>query len=241
MPEAEPRKVDMGLLVGGGAVISVAGVAAYYIYSKNQLIDEYLKLAASYQEEYERYGADGEIDETEEAKLDVKRERLEYLEWLIAQKGWLIDLINALARLGIVFIGYKITVNVLKYVWKRWPPKPPSFECPECGEDLHTDYRLKRHLEEDHPELTPTEEEAQDAWDYLQTLPQWLIDVISNWGPVVIVRKEWDAWDEPLDIKIAKVIAVVAWSIVIIIVVWFLAPLLIPFITKAGFAIPVLA
>lgn len=231
MPEAEAPRVNLGLLVGGGAVIAVSAAAMYYIYSKNQLIDEYLKLAKSYEEEYERYGADGEIDETERAKLDAKAERLEYLEWLIAQKGWLFDLIDALARLGIVFIGIKVTVNVIKYIWKRHPPggQIPTYTCPQCGKDFDSEYQLKRHMEE-HPVIDTSP--AADVWPLIQQLPGWIINMIGVVGDfsVLLAENIGNAWGSiPLEVQIAIIILVLAAIVIIMAITFsFLSPALAP-------------
>lgn len=234
MPEVEaPRQVDKGLLIGGGAVIAVSAAAMYYIYSKNKLIDEYLALVKSYEEEYERYYADGEIDETEKAKLDNKAERLEYLEWLIAQKGWLYDLIDALARLGIVFIGYKITVNVIKYIWKRHPPggQIPTYPCPEpgCNEVFDTEYRLKRHMDE-HPVVDTSP--AAEVWPLIQQLPGWIVDMIGvvGEGSVLLAENIGNAWGSiPLEIQIAIIILVLAAIVIIMAITFsFLSPALAP-------------
>lgn len=239
MPEVEaPRKVDVGLLVGGGAVITVAAAAAYYIYSKNKLIDEYLTLVKSYEEEYERYGADGEIDETEKKKLDYKAERLDYLEWLIAQKGWLYDLIDALSKLGIVFIGYKITVNVIKYIWKRRPPggKIPTYTCPQCDRDFDSEYQLKRHLK-DHPVIDTSP--AAEVWPLIQQLPKWLIDMIGVVGgfSVILAENIAKAWsDIPLEVQIAIIILALAAIVIVMAITFsFLSPALAP--VAAGLAL----
>ena len=179
MPEVEaPRKINVGLVVGGGAVIAVSAAAIYYVYSKNQLIDEYLKLVASYDEEYQRYMADGVIDETEQKKLKDKGDRLSFLEELIRSKGWIVDLLEALAKLGIVAIIYKVTPKVIDYISRRYPP-PGSTVCPKCNKDLHSLWRLKRHLEREHKTKPIDTPEARDAWDAINQLPQWLLDVIA--------------------------------------------------------------
>lgn len=241
MPIEEAKKDNTKIMVIGGVIIIVTAAGVYYIYSRNALINEYLKLVIDYEREYKEFGADGEIDEDEAAILENKRRAMETLEKEIEDKGLIPNILIELGKLGIIAtIGY-VTISVIKYIMRRWPPKPPNFICPECGKDLHTDHRLKRHLEKEHPEKKPSEDSARDAWDYLVELPQWLIDLISSWGPVEIVQKRWDEWDAPLDVKIAAIIAVVAWCIVIIIVAWWLGPLLIPFIEKVGYAIPALA
>ena len=232
MPEAEPRKINVGLVVGGGAVITVAGAAAYYIYSKNKLIDEYLTLVKSYEEEYQRYYADGEIDEAEQEKLDFKVDRLEYLEWLIAQKGWLHDLITALAKLGIVFIGYKITVNVIKYLWKRHPPggQIPTYPCPQCDEVFDTEYQLKRHVNTHHPVIDPSP--AADVWPLIQQLPGWIINMIGvvGEGSVLLAENIAKAWgDIPLEVQIAIIILVLVAVVIIMAITFsFLSPALSP-------------
>jgi len=77
MPESEaPRKVNMGLLVGGGAVIAVSAAGAYYIYSGNVLIDDYMALLDDYEREYKDFIADGILSEDEEAILQPKRDAL---------------------------------------------------------------------------------------------------------------------------------------------------------------------
>ena len=237
MPEEEPRRVNWGLLVGGGAVITVAGAAAYYIYSKNKLIDEYLKLVKSYEEEYQRYGADGEIDETEKAKLEEKAERLDYLEWLIAQKGWLFDLLSALAKLGIVFIGYKITVNVIKYIWKRWPPggQTPTYPCPEpgCDEIFDSEYQWSHHIKTAHPVIDPLP--AATVWPLIQQLPHWLIDMIGVVGgfSVLLAENIVKAWSSiPLETQIAIILLVLAAVAIIMAITFSLfSPVLAPIAT----------
>ena len=233
MPEAEaPRKINVGLVVGGGAVIAASAAAAYYIYSKNQLINEYVTLVKSYEEEYQDYWADGvPPNETEQEKLDFKVDRLEYLEWLIAQKGWLHDLITALAKLGIVFIGYKITVNVIKYLWKRHPPggQIPTYPCPQCDEVFDTEYQLKRHMEE-HPVIDPSP--AADVWPLIQQLPSWIINMIGvvGEGSVLLAENIAKAWgDIPLEVQIALIILVLVAVVIIMAITFsFLSPALSP-------------
>jgi len=244
MPEAEaPRKVDLGLLVGGGAVIAVSAAAIYYMQSKNKLIDEYTTLVKSYEEEYDRYWADGEKpDEAEQAKLEFKVDRLGFLEWLIAQKGWLFDLIDALAKLGIVFIGYKITSNVIKWIWKRRPPggQIPTYTCPQCGKDFDSEYQLKRHMK-DHPVVDTSP--AADAWTLIQQLPQWIINMIGvvGEGSALIAENIVKAWSSiPLEVQIAIIILVLAAVVIIMAITFsFLSPILVPI--AAGLALCLVA
>ena len=228
----EPRKINVGLLVGGGAVIAVSAAALYYMYSKNQLINEYLKLVKSYEEEYQRYWADGVLDETEQEKLEIKIDRLEYLEWLIAQKGWLVDLITALRELLIIAIPGYVTIKVIKYIWKRHPPggQTITYPCPKCDEEFDSEYQLRRHMAEEHPVIDTSP--AAGVWPLIQQLPQWIIDMIGVVGDfsVLLAENIGKAWDSiSPEQQIALIILILAaLAIVMAITFSFLSPSLGP-------------
>ena len=228
--EEEVKKDNTNIMVIGGVVLVVSAVGVYYIYSKNALISDYLKLVKDYEREYNEYGADGEIDPDERAILENKIRALETLEEEIKSKGFIIDLINALAALGIIVIAYKVTATVIKYVMRRWPPRPPNFICPKCSKDLHTDYRLKRHIEQEHPVVNP--DAGADAWTLIQQLPQWIIDLIGAVGEISVVltvniTKAWDSI--PRETQIILIIAIIAAiAIIIALSCGFLSPELLP-------------
>lgn len=218
------------VLVAGGVIIAVSALGIYYIYSKNAEINEYLALAKDYEIEYKEFGADGEIDEDEQAILENKVRVMNTLEEKIKSKGFIIDLIGALAKLGIIVIAYKVTTSVLKYVMKRWPPRPPDFICPACGDNLYTDDRLKRHIEQEHPVANP--DAGTDAWTLLQHLPQWLIDLIGVVGEfsATLQANITKAWDSiPRETQIVLIIAIlVAVALLIAFSCGFLSPELAP-------------
>ena len=76
----EEKNVSGTVLVAGGVIIAVSALGIYYIYSKNAEINEYLALAKDYEIEYKEFGADGEIDEDEQAILENKVRVMNTLE-----------------------------------------------------------------------------------------------------------------------------------------------------------------
>lgn len=219
MQKEEVKKDNTKLMIIGGVVVVVSAVGIYYLYSENVLISDYLKLVKDYEREYKEYGADGEIDEDEQAILENKRRAMEALEEEIKSKGFWINLIEALSVLGIIGIIYKVTPKVIDYIIKKWPPRPPHFICPKCDKDLKTDYRLRRHLEKEHPVVDPAP--GADAWTLIQHLPQWILDwMVISTGQILLdnITKGWE--DIPpavqiilIGLALAALVLITAWSL----------------------------
>jgi len=177
--EDKSTNINIGYTLIGGGLITAGVAGIYYTYSKDSLIKEYVELVKDYEREYKEFGRDGEISRDENRILTDKADRLRGLEDLIKQKGWGVDLLDALAKLGIIALLYKITPGVIDYIMRKYPP-PGSTVCPICHKDLHTMYRLRRHLEKKHSPKPQDNPEARDAWDIIQDLPQWALDMIAT-------------------------------------------------------------
>jgi len=219
------RGTNKELLIVSAGAISIAVVAGYYIYSKNRLINEYTSLVNDYEREIKEFRQDGVIDEDEERILNQKEERLSLLEHQITH-NFLTDLINALAKLGIVVSAGYISAQVVKYIRRKYPPRPPK--CPYCGKDLrgYSDEQIKKHIDSHHNEPLP--EKAPTTWTMIKKLPSLLKDLIAWMAKVPrdYLDKDYNEIPEAARWKIyVAVIEVIVILIAAGIFLWYLVPI----------------
>ena len=226
---AEKQKSNLNYIILGSGLIIVGVAGIYYIYSKKSVIDEYIKLVKDYEREWKQYIADGDIDIDEGNMLQRKINALNTLEHYIKSRGWGVDLLDALARLGIIVTITLITYRVIKYISKRYPPggRPPQYTCPFDGRTFDTEDEFKRHLEDEH-NIVDTEP-AADVWDDIRNLPDWihgLIAITTGLGNTFYEYIVKPFNELPLGVKLMLIVLILA---AIIIIIALLNGLLLPF------------
>lgn len=152
MVDPQPKeKREWGLILGSCAVIGIAGLGGYYLYTRQQLVNKYVYWVQEYWDEYNEYmDNDGHIPVCEGASpteckcticgethdcywengqcispLDWKTEQMEILRKMIEEQNLVHQVIEALKwTFGIVFTWgvYKIIRRLLDEYLKRHPP-----------------------------------------------------------------------------------------------------------------------
>jgi hypothetical protein len=205
------------IAIGGIGIVGIgAGALLYMEHIKRAAIEDYVSEAKELENKYKELGADGEISEDDKRIIQSYIDALRIKEEYIKGKGWLIDLINAIAVLFGVATAYKVTPQVVQYIMKRWPPKKPEFKCPIDGEKFESEYQLKKHMEEEHP----VKENTDAAYNAFTALPEYLQETIATIsafysGMEREARQRWDSLPEPTRTIVLLAIAI-ACAIIIV-------------------------
>lgn len=196
---------DRRLVIAGTIVGGIVAYYAYREYLKHSLIKDYIDEVKSYAAQY---ASTHNID-----VLELAERALRAKEEVIKREGFFGELLTGLAKLGIIAVGGLATYGVIVWIKRRYPPKPPEYICPICRIDLHSEWRLKKHIEEIHRPAGDTSE----AQSLFNQLPKWIQDlIIALSGVGEEIKKRWDAL--PPDTRFALVMAI---TIVILILVAF--------------------
>lgn len=212
---AEEKKVNWGLVALGGGLGIIGGYGIYYLYSKQKMINSYVDLVKDYEREYRQFISDGKIDENEQELLHNKERLMNSLEEQIKDKGFFIDLIEALAKLGIVVSGGYIGAAIIRYLIRKYPP-PPNFRCPICNKTFPSDYKLRRHIEDTHH--VTTTEPAAEAWEIIKTLDSWILQYIAIYTGLGSQFFLWlkKGWNElPYETKVMIIVLLIAALVII--------------------------
>lgn len=182
-------KEDKTTLIIGGVVVAICGVGAYYIWSRNKLLNDLIEAVEDYQLEYEEFMEDGQIDENERGMLDVKRQKINTIIHEIEEKGLIGQAIDLLWTIGIVVsiltVTYIITKIVERYFKRNPPPEaPPGNPYQDATDNTWhpTEDHLVDHYHQNHP--TPGTDPAawDEVWRDIQSLPQWVIDLLASFN-----------------------------------------------------------
>ena len=241
--KAPPKKpIDTTAVIVGGVALGVCGVAAYYIYSRDKHVNEYLELAQEYSAKYQRFMSDEIITEDEQLMLDFEERQLSLLEEVIRDKGWWYHLLDKVQQILGIYVFFKITWALWKYVRDKWPPTGGhTFECPKCDYTTHSEDDLNRHVEEDH-QPAPSQDPAYTMWDLLHQLSDDTLNLVLETAAMVSVNgyllaeNIGSSWASiPLEAKLMIIVVVLVLCALLIALSWgSLTPVLGPIAAAAA-------
>ena len=233
--ENEEKNISYNILLASGAVIAISGAGIYYMYSRNKLINDYINQVEDYERELKEFGKDGKISQDEEKILGQKQQRLQVLEEQIKNKGLIYNLLDELGKLGIIATVSYVTISVIKWLRKKYPPRPPK--CPICGQNFTgwTDYRIKKHLEKHYQnhDFNINTSKAPEVWKLIKDLPSWIKDYLA-WAahvPRSYLDKNWDAVPSA---DRDKIYLAIIWTALLLVAVIIFAIYLTPILATAG-------
>ena len=239
-----PQKTDKGLLIAGGAIIAVAGVGAYYLYTRKSLIDKLEYWVLEYMREYDEFMEDGVIDEDEREQLDFKKDS--FIDPLIREieaKGFWEYAIDMLWAIGIVVPVLTVNWIIIEIMRRYFRNHPPGQAPPGKTYQDPWDYTwhaapddLADHIETEHP-VQDAPQPLRDVWTVIQLLPEWIIEILKD--TTTNFKETWErGWDNTPEWTHVILVAALAVTIALLLIISLgsLAPTLQPIITAIAIA-----
>lgn len=234
------KKVSAGtaaivLLIAGGlgllgyGISKVAGWLSEREKIKQQLIQEYLreldelvKLQAAVAEK----GAP--ISDADQQRIDTMVNDMKTKELTIRSYdvSWVTDLVNAAGDFfikmgwGAIMIGVAtivgfITLQILRNLFRRRPPRPPTFQCPKDGLVFIDEAALKEHIRAH--QLT-TVQAILSAQAVVESQPTWVRDIV--YAEAGVYSRGYQPWNTLSTQEVSNIIYGMAYAIAIGIVLW---------------------
>lgn len=216
--------------IGGGlfgtGLLAIAGVSYYGAKQRAKLIEEFLdkikRGEAAYKSAIEREDYEGAKDIAEYYEGLMRAE-----ERVLEKEGLIPTVLKRLRDIGIIVTAGYISIKIISWLLKKYPPKPP-YVCPVCGAGFATLDQLNEHVKEEHGLDTGKVPEAEAAYN---AAPSWVQNLLANASGVgrAFLDAEWAG------MPVWQLLVIAAAAIVLILLTWwFLGPYLAPVAAMAG-------
>lgn len=207
-------------MVAGGAIMAGAGYLSWREYQKGELLRDYLAEVQELEAFYKTAAADGSFSEEDRRGTETRERALDTKEREIQRKDMVAELVDSLARLGIVVSAGYITAKVLRIIQDRHKP-PPPYKSVLDGEQFSTTEGLEQHVKEVHGVDQEALDNAQMGFQNLAPTWQRWLAAASGLGERIYQRwAEQPAW---------VYLAIAAACVLLIVLTYYLlAPALAP-------------
>ena len=168
-----------GLVAFGGGLAVLGGWLFYSEWAKRQLIEEFMSEVHELRAFYMTAIADGELDENELRLIGDLEQAIETKEKQLEREGLIPEILDRLAKIGIIVTAGFIAAKVVVWLLKHY--KPPgsglhTFTCPSCGAVFSTEEALNGHVRDVHG-VNPAG--AAEAYEAFQQTPAWVQSLVA--------------------------------------------------------------
>lgn len=201
---AEDRSyLSPGVLLVGTGLLAVGGYFWWKDWTHQKLVEEYISEAQELRAYYDTAVADGDYTPEEMEGVALRQNQMDAKEKELEREGLIVDILDHLARLGIIVSAGYIAAKIVEWLLRNRPPTPPAWQCPVEGSSFSTETDLYRHLEEVHG-IVP--EGASEAYNRFRNLPKWMQDLVRvTSGVGNSINTYWDQL--PLGTQLAIILA----------------------------------
>jgi hypothetical protein len=224
---SEKSSFPIGTVVIGGAIIAIAGIGIYYMWSKQKIVDDYLYWVQEYMREVEEYGPNPTSAQQDELKK--KKETIIFLQGQAEEKNVIVQIQEALIPiLGLIAVIKFTTIlyKIVEWYLKNHPGAgggTPGNEYHDVvdGTDHPSPEDFMRHTATDYPHPDPAGDVMPQVWTDIQTLPQWILDILAG-AALSLGINEWadaigKSWSE-LPAEQQLYLAVVVLGLVLLVI-----------------------
>ena len=197
--------------IGG---VGLLGMAAYFVFAewqKSEIIKEYMSEVEELESYYNNQVIAGQLTEAGYKGIEIRERALAAKETELERKGWIAEILDSLAKFGIVASAGYISAKVVQEIIKRNPP-PPPYKCNVCGLHFNTLAALNRHVKKAHAVRMEQVPLAEKAFRALSPTLQRMLATVSGLG-----RQIYNTW---ANLPVGVYIAIAAAALIIIVLTW---------------------